>query len=487
MARIHFCYFDLYSGFFPSFNHGLAYLIGTLRSCNHEVQLSHLIEYKDFESTVRAIEKQQPDMVALSITYQQKEYANSFLKTLKYKPKLIIAGGIHCTLLKEKVFDEIRPLDGVCIGEGEIPLKELCNKIDNNADYSSTPSFCFREGNNIKRNQVSPLQELDDLPLPDYSLFDLDRTLSHYDGHFPMILSRGCPYKCTYCCNQSISQVYPDKNNYVRFPSVEHSIKVINNNLSICPQTKQISFHDDTFTLNKRWLFDFCAAYKKEIDIPFFCHARVETVDEDVVRCLKDSGCVQVAMGVESGNEWLRRIILNRKHSNKKMLEAFRLFRKYGIKTFSYNMVGLPFETREMAQETLDLNIELKPDHGFALQFFPFPGSSIYDMCQKYDLLPEATDVDSGIIKSLPLKEVFMSVKDREKCFESLQLFFYARIVLSKFNIPVSFEKIIIRIMMIFRKPLAVILIDDPKHSKKVRSVFRLIVRGVFLKGAKNQ
>jgi len=148
-------------------------------------------------------------------------------------------------------------------------------------------------------------------------------------------------------------------------------------------------------------------------------------------------------------------------------------------------MIGLPFETKEMAQDTLNLNVELKPDHGFSFQFFPFPGSSIYDICHKYDLLPEVKDVDSGVVQSLPLKEVFLSVKDREKYFESLQLFFYARIVLSKINIPVSYEKIIIKILMIFRKPLAFILINDPKQSKKIRSILRLIVRSIFIKSEK--
>lgn len=458
MAKTALIYFDLQTGFYPSFHQGLASLIGTLKSENHKVSLHHLTVEEDFDKVIKFLKEEKQDLVGLSFTTNQKKYVRRFLKTDNLPTGLTVAGGVHCTLVRDEVFKDFPEIDGICLGEGEIPLKELCRRIDNNEDYLSTPSFCFKTNGKIVKNPVAPLQEIDSLSFPDYTLFDYDKIISDNGQCFPMMLSRGCPYNCNYCCNHAFREIYPNKGEYVRFPSVRRSINVIKNNLLLYPKTEKIIFADDTFTLNKKWLSEFCEAYKKEIDLPFICNARVETIDEQVVQCLKFGGCKSIDFGVESGNEWLRRHILNRRHSNQKIREAFEITKKYRLKTFSFNIVGLPFETKEMAKDTLNLNLELQPDFGKCFYFYPYPESKVHKLCVDYGLLLDDLETVSGFLEAPSLKEVFMTHKEIKKHFELMQSFFYARLLFSKVKVPFLFEKLLLKIIFLLRRPILAVL-----------------------------
>ena len=202
------------------------------------------------------------------------------------------------------------------------------------------------------------------------------------------MLGRGCPYNCNYCCNNAIKDSCPNKKNYVRFPSIERGIRIIKEFIELYPHAKKIEFADDTFTLNKKWLQEFCTTYKKEIGLPFICNARVETIDEKVVVDLKTAGCTSLYFGIETGNEWLRNYILNRKHSNKQIINALNIVKKNRIKCFSSNIVGLPFETKKMMKETYKLNYDINVDNGICFYFFPFPGTKLYQICLKYGVRP---------------------------------------------------------------------------------------------------
>lgn len=458
MARLCFLYFDLHTGYYPSFHHGLAYLIGTLKNENHTVSLCHLVVENDFEKAIKFLKEEKQDLIGLSFTTNQKKYVRYFFKAANLSARLTIAGGVHCTLVKDEVLKEFPEIDGVCVGEGELPLKELCRRLDNKEDFLSTPSFYFRTKNEIVKNPVTPLQDIDSLPLPDYTLYNYNKIISDNGQCFPMMLSRGYPYNYHYCCNHAFREIYPNKGDYVRFPSIERSINVIKNNLSLYPGTEKIILADDTFTLNKKWLSEFCEVYKKEIGLPFLCNARVETIDEQVVKYLKHGGCISIDFGVESGNEWLRKHVLNRKHSNKKIKEAFAITKKHGIKSFSFNIVGLPFETKEMAIDTLNLNLELQPDFGKCFYFYPYPESKIHQLCLDYGLMVDDLEAVSGYLEAPSLNEVFMSHKDMKKYFELMQSFFYARLLFSKIKVPFLFEKLLFNIIFLLRRPILAVL-----------------------------
>ncbi len=477
MARIHFIYFDLNTGYYANFHHGLAYIIATLKNSAQQVFLTHIANEDTLEEVRSVFPQEKIDILALSFTTNQKKYVQRFLSVLELPRKLTIAGGVHCSLVQERVFQELPGIDGVCIGEGEIPLQELCRRLDAGKDYLSTPSFYFKRGERIIKNPVAPLPDIDTLPFPDYSLFDFRKIVGGNAQCFPMLLSRGCSYSCYYCCNHTLRELYPNSREYVRRHSVERAIEIIKANLSLHPQTGKITFSDDTFTLNRDWLLAFGKAYRQEIGLPFVCNARVETLDDGMVRCLKSSGCVSIDIGVETGNEWLRKYILNRRHSNLTIKEAFRLTEKHHIKSFAYTMVGFPFETREMAAETLALNIQLRPNFGKCFYYFPYPGTKLSELSNKYNLLADDLDAVSGYMEKPSIKQVFMSHWQMKKHFELLQVFFYARLLLTKARVPHRVEKALLKVVFLFRKPIMFLLNPTSGNSgiRRLRRALRNI------------
>ena len=281
---------------------------------------------------------------------------------------------------KQNTFKEFPEFDGICIGEGEMALLELCKRIDNKQNITESPSFIFKikddEGKtSFKVNPTLELKHIDELADPDYTVFDYKRIIKDSGNVFAMMLGRGCPYKCTYCASAHLSKENPNPQDWVRFPSIERSIRIIKDNLELYADTRSIIFADDTFTVRKTWVKDFCKEYKTEIGLPFECNARVETISDSVCEDLKSAGCTSIDFGVESGSEWLRNNIVNRKHKNQLIINAFNTVKKHGLKGFSYNIVGMPFETQEMMKQTYELNRnDLKAArYGRAFYYYPYP------------------------------------------------------------------------------------------------------------------
>lgn len=480
MAKIHIIYFDIHTGFYPGFHHGLAYLIGSLRAEKHSVFLTHLKEKSDYANAIEITEKEKPDIMGLSFTTSQKQYLRYFLDNAKPSGLLTIAGGVHATLVKEDIFDEFPELNGACIGDGEMPLGELCRRLDAKKDYYDTPSFYFKTGQAIIKNPILPLQNLDSLALPDYSLFDYKKIIPENGNWFAMFLSRGCPYDCYYCANHILRETYPNKGQYVRLCPPHHAIKIIQNNLSLYPQTDKIAFIDDTFTLNKKWLFDFCELYKRKIGLPFLCNARVENIDDDVAKRLKESGCVSIELGVESGNEWLRTRILNRRHSNSRIEEAFAIVKKHDIKRQAYIMFGLPFETGRMQEDSMSLIFRLWPNIGKCYYFFPFPKTVLGQISADYGLLLDDMGSKTSYLEGPTLKEIFVSHKETIKNYQIMQLFFYTRILSSKIGLPVFLEKLLFKIIVLFRRPIFFLL--NPVAKNRIVVFIRPIMRKLMLR-----
>ena len=144
-----------------------------------------------------------------------------------------------------------------------------------------------------------------------------------------------------------------------------------------------LNFDDDTFFKNEKWLFNFLDEYKKITKIPFNCNTRPETLTEEICKKLKEANCNSVSIGIESGSEQLRKKILKRHMSNKAIIKAFRMLKKYKIKSSSFNMVGFPGETYKDYLETVKLNRKIKPDMMQISIFYPYKGTELGDLAFK--------------------------------------------------------------------------------------------------------
>jgi hypothetical protein len=150
-----------------------------------------------------------------------------------------------------------------------------------------------------------------------------------------------------------------------------------------------VIFLDDTFTIKHRWVKEFCRLYGAELGAPFSLHARVETVNEQLLHTLAEAGCRQITYGVESGSERVRREIMRRPVTNDRFRDVFRWTREAGILLTANFMMGLPGETRAELQETLDFAEELGVhDFGYFV-FYPYPGTHLFTVCREGGYLPD--------------------------------------------------------------------------------------------------
>jgi len=439
MARIHIIYPDIGSGYYPNLNHGIAFLVGSLRKNSHFVSFHHITSPESTEQVVLQTLCNEPDVVGFSLCHNQSYLAEQYVRAIRKVREniFLIAGGIFPTTDPNEAFKHL-DVDAVAIGEAEYNLVNLMNAIPQGREaVYQTEGFYFRIPNGeVVKRKIPPLNpDLSKLPWPDYSIFDVNRVLKESGGWLTMILSRGCPFNCTYCCNSVLMNLYPDSKDYFRRPSVEHAIRLIKHNLTYAIGVKGISFDDDLLCQDKKWFLDFSRLYNHEIGLPYTMNARIETLNEDIIHALKNSGCRIVNVGVESGNEWVRKNLLNRNYSNTQMEAAFSSLRAAGILTSSYNMIGLPFETRDQMLDTLRINKKLRPYRGACFYFFPYPKTRLYEICREFHLLRADYEKLRGYFGSPGIILTHCRPKDARRICDRLRLLLHLNRILTNIRL----------------------------------------------------
>jgi radical SAM superfamily enzyme YgiQ (UPF0313 family) len=303
---------------------------------------------------------------------------------------LTICGGVHPTLSPEECIAE-PAFDMVCRGEGEQLMVELCAKLAEGGDVGAILGLWTKQAGTIRRNAVRPLMtDLSTLPPPARDLPAVsDYDQSRVQDHTFFMATRGCPYQCAYCCNHSISQIYPNPQSYYRFKPVNAVIDELCSHLERHPSSSWLALYDDVMMGNREWFAEFCAQYQRRVARRSFITARWELLDEQTIALLKKISVVYALIGLEVGDERIRREVLNRRQSDGLMLERGGLLRKHGIRFGVYTMVGVPTETHEKALQTVKLAARAggNPLLGHHTIFFPFEGTPLHARCQQEGLL----------------------------------------------------------------------------------------------------
>lgn len=320
-----------------------------------------------------------PDLVAVSTMTGHFDRVVDLLRAVKPDCPVVI-GGVHATIYPEDVlnFDEI---DYVCVGDGEEMVVELCESLRDKKDILKIKNLGYRKDGKIIINELRPFSDFDNLPYPDWELFDSRHLFRPfmgeiYQGSF-YVMSRGCPQQCTYCVNGSLRKVMKDCGRYFRFQSPATTISQIAY-LKEKFNATWFKFADDSIMLFSEQYLEELAEGLEPLKIKFGCSVRPETVTENKVKLLKRMGCVAASVGVESGNEQLRKEILNRRMTNDQIKNAIRLLNAQGIRVSTFNMLGLPNETRENVFDTIRLNKELKLEAVNVYIIYPYPGTDIF-------------------------------------------------------------------------------------------------------------
>jgi len=394
-------------------NVGVASMSAVLKKAGHNVDLFE-IDNLDQQLTdlLERIRINKPDVINISANSHQFPYAKKIARAIKKTyPAPIFLGGVHAILFPE-LLEKEEMFDGLCLGEGEEAFLELANKIEKNEDYLHIQNFWFRRGNNIIKNEHGKLiEDLDQLPFPDRSIFRYFKKYGQKKVTPRFIFSRGCPFNCAYCCNHVLKRKYTGLGTYLRFRSVNKAIEEIKD-LKQRYNFQHIKLDDDTFSFNKAWLIDFCDKFSKNFDMTFECNVRPGSVDDESLVALKKGGCTLIKIGVETGNEDLRRKVLNRNISNQEIISLFKKAKDIGLKTYSFNMIGIPGETKQSIKETILLNTQIRPDFMQITIFYPYLGTILGDSCFKEGLT--GNDVADSYMKESILQLPTISKREIE-------------------------------------------------------------------------
>jgi len=320
----------------------------------------------------RTIEQTKPDVVGISIWTA---YAASAFRVAEISKAIdpgcpVVVGGPHATVRAEEILRISPAVDYVVRGEGEITTVNLMARITRaEPDLSAVAGLSFRMDGAVRHNPPRErIRNLDDLPLPDRTLLVHRDTYSSEDMGLVMT-SRGCPFACSFCATET---------RQVRYHAIGHVLAEIRQ-VKADYGTTQFSFKDDSFTVNKKRVIEFCDALIREnVAIGWECNTRADLVSEEMLARMKQAGCNSIKVGIESGSE----AVLERMNKGITLDQARRaaeLFRKAGIYWTGYFLIGTPGETLEDIYKTLDFMYEIRPDFASLGVYEPFPGAAMFD------------------------------------------------------------------------------------------------------------
>ncbi len=394
---------------------GIMHLSSSLKKAGHQTDLICFAKENLFEK----MKELKPDVVAYSITtgmHQELILINQEIK--KHFKVYSVFGGPHTTFYPEMIKEE--GVDAICIGEGEEAFVEFINKLSSGKKIDNVKNFWIKKGKKIIKNPPRKLiEDLDSLPFADREL------IYKKDSFFQELVikrfmaGRGCPFQCTYCFNRQYNSLYKNKGKIVRHRSVDNVIKEILEIKEKYP-LRTVKFIDDTFNISPIWLKEFCEKYKEKIGLPFICNIRADLINPEMVKQLRDANCIVVYIGIETGNEKIRKEILERDMSNEQILNACKLLKKAGIKIVAQNMLGLPGEDIEKTFETILFNSKCKVDFpGFSI-FQPYPDTALTNYAIKMGCFDGDFDNSNpDYLRRSPLK---LTIKEKRQ-LENLNKF----------------------------------------------------------------
>lgn len=344
---------------------------------------------KDLNQETRAIlEDFVPDVVGISALLDEVDLGLIVSRTVKeWNPAAVVVWGNKSPTMEPERVMAHPQVDYLCRGEAVEFFPEFLACLERGEKPEDLANLVYRDREGrLRLNPVRPyFQELDSLPQLDWSIFDDRQFYRPFDGRIyragDHMIFWGCPNRCSYCINDSYRKLYgSEAGKFLRHYSVPRIVDELES-LARDWNLEFFKFYDEDFCLKPVPYFqELAEAYAARVGLPFTCMVNAKQVTPKKVELLKRMNCVNVTIGIETGNEQLRREILQRYESKEDIIRAVGLLNDAGIRTSSFNMMGLPFENRERFMETVELNRAARvqyPNIGF---FMPLPGTPLREI-----------------------------------------------------------------------------------------------------------
>jgi len=395
---------------------GLMSLAALVKQHGHQVEAFIGSGEKDIAATIL---RYRPDIACFTCTTGEHIWAIAVGRELKRRGSIFtIFGGPHPTFFPDLIEEE--GVDCVCRGEGEYPLLDLVQAFARGEGMTLIPNLYFKSPQGVLGNEPRALiGDLDSLPFPAREIYDKYRPLQENPTkHF--VVSRGCPFQCSYCYNHLWKRIYAGKGPFLRFKSPEYALRELEDTRRRY-KLGTVYFEDDVFIARKIWVKEFLHGYRSRINLPFICKVQANAVTEEVADLLAAAGCYCVSLGIETGDEGLRRMVLNKQISDTQIIRACRILKKRGIEILTLNMMALPGETLSQALKTVALNTAVGADHPWCSILQPYPNTGIEQYAVERGLLEKSDhrDFNPVFFKDSPLKSPETAILVR------LQKYFY--------------------------------------------------------------
>lgn len=377
-------------GFFPV---GLGHLASILVKEGHEVEIFDIWAHQlSRDEVLRRIPRLDYDVVGITGLSTQYNYVKWLAENLKrHSDKPIMAGGPVATFSPDLLLHHSL-VDFCVISEGEIILPHLLRNL---GDPENVKGIVFRKNGNIVSTRPEQyVNDLDSLGFAtrDRSVFATDIYLKegYLDGHpelkaLNVMTNRGCPYSCDFC-SKTFRRVRTRS-----VPHIRKEIEMLKEEFGV----GAIFFNDELLVLNKSRIYELCEALKP-LKILWQGQARVNTVDEDILRCMKDAGCVAVGLGIESGSQ---RILdrMNKQTTVAQNLTALAAAKKAGLEVIVQCIFGYPGECDETIAETIDFFKRADHLHQGFFVLTPLPGTSLYEWTRHQGIIEDEDRYLSGL------------------------------------------------------------------------------------------
>lgn len=381
---------------------GLTYLAAVLEKANFDVEIidasvgskrsfkKNIWHYGyTLDELITKIKEKKPDLVGLGCVFSMRfpEVLEIAKEIKKINKDIIIAiGGIHPTIFAKQILKDYSFFDYILLGEAEYSFLDLVKSIQSNnlKELKNIDGLAYRKKDKILVNpKTTFIENLDSLPFPARHLLPIEEYLKNsaptnwgLGAHrqFSILTSRSCPNRCTFC---SMYLVHGPRWRSRSSKNVLNEIDILVNKYN----AKELCFEDDNLTLSKQRMIDICQGIiDKGIKINWNTPngVAIKSLDYEVLKKMKESGCTSVNLAIESGDDYMRNEIIKKNLPREKIYEIVLACKKLGLKANAFFVLGMPGETKKSLENNIKLLKEL-PFNGIAVLFAtPFPGTKLF-------------------------------------------------------------------------------------------------------------
>jgi radical SAM superfamily enzyme YgiQ (UPF0313 family) len=335
---------------------GITYVAAILERAGIEVKIIDCAVGISFDDLFKMILDEHPDVIGITSTTPAFINAGkiaSFVREKRPEVKILI-GGAHVSALPNETM-KTGLFDIGVIGEGEITIEKLFRNFTNRefVGIDEIRGICYKNKNEICKNENQPTP-----------------ASCRRVPYAVMITSRGCPTQCTFCDRKVFGERYRMRS----VPNIFQEIEDLVSKYGI----QEIRFFDDTFTVNKKRIYEVCDEFeRRRLNITWTCLSKVANVNGPLLKRMKKAGCWQVLYGFESGDDRMLEL-LKKGNTVEKNIRAIRLTKEAGLEVRGDFIVGTPGETYESLEKTVQFAIDMKLDYAHFNKFVPLPGTELY-------------------------------------------------------------------------------------------------------------